>query len=106
MSPAALPAGARVLIVRMSALGDIVHTLPVLAALGAARPDVTVDWLVDRATRPCSGSSRAWARAWSCARPVPATMPTNGVSAAPRAPWRPCATCARNATRSPSTCRG
>jgi lipopolysaccharide heptosyltransferase I len=43
----ALPHGARVLIVRMGALGDIVHALPVLAALRAARPDVAVDWLVD-----------------------------------------------------------
>jgi lipopolysaccharide heptosyltransferase I len=31
----------------MSALGDIVHALPVLAALRAHRPDVAVDWLVD-----------------------------------------------------------
>lgn len=38
---------ARVLIVRLGALGDIVHALPVLAALTAARPDVRVDWLVD-----------------------------------------------------------
>lgn len=42
-----LAAGARVLIVRMGALGDIVHALPVLAALRASRPDVPVDWLVD-----------------------------------------------------------
>ena len=32
----------------MSALGDIVHALPVLSAIRAARPDVEVDWLVDR----------------------------------------------------------
>lgn len=43
----ALTANARVLIVRMGALGDIVHALPVLAALRAHRPDVAVDWLVD-----------------------------------------------------------
>lgn len=42
-----LAPGARVLIVRLGALGDIVHALPVLAALTAARPDVRVDWLVD-----------------------------------------------------------
>ncbi len=47
MSVAALPPEARVLIVRMGALGDIVHALPVVAAIGAARPDVAVDWLVD-----------------------------------------------------------
>jgi heptosyltransferase I len=38
----------RILIVRMSALGDIVHALPVLSALRTASPQVEVDWLVDR----------------------------------------------------------
>jgi len=38
----------RVLIVRMSALGDIVHALPVLAALREAYPAAEIDWLVDR----------------------------------------------------------
>jgi heptosyltransferase-1 len=44
---AALPQGGRVLVVRLGALGDVVHALPVLAALRAARPDVDVDWLID-----------------------------------------------------------
>ncbi|MEZ5290852.1 MAG: glycosyltransferase family 9 protein [Vicinamibacterales bacterium] len=44
---AALAPEARVLLVRMGALGDIVHALPVVAALRRARPDVEVDWLVD-----------------------------------------------------------
>lgn len=38
----------RILIVRMSALGDIVHALPVLVALRQAYPSVEVDWLADR----------------------------------------------------------
>jgi heptosyltransferase-1 len=38
----------RVLIVRMSALGDIVHALPVLSAIRAAMPHVEIDWLADR----------------------------------------------------------
>ena len=38
----------RILIVRMSALGDIVHALPVLAALRAAYPAAEIDWLADR----------------------------------------------------------
>ena len=37
----------RVLIVRLSALGDIVHALPVLFALKRAMPSVAVDWLVE-----------------------------------------------------------
>lgn len=44
---AVLGQDARLLIVRMGALGDIVHALPVLSALRAHRPDVRVDWLVD-----------------------------------------------------------
>ena len=39
----------RILIVRMSALGDIVHALPVLAALREAYPRAEIDWLADRA---------------------------------------------------------
>jgi heptosyltransferase-1 len=38
----------RILIVRMSALGDIVHALPVLSAIRQAYPDAQLDWLADR----------------------------------------------------------
>ena len=37
----------KILIVRMSALGDIVHALPVLSAIKQAMPDAQVDWLVE-----------------------------------------------------------
>jgi len=37
----------RILIVRLSALGDIVHALPVLSALLRSFPSATVDWLVE-----------------------------------------------------------
>jgi heptosyltransferase I len=36
-----------ILIVRLSALGDIVHALPVLAAIKKAKPEAQVDWLVE-----------------------------------------------------------
>jgi lipopolysaccharide heptosyltransferase I len=36
----------RILLVRLGALGDIVHALPVAAALRRARPDARIDWLV------------------------------------------------------------
>ena len=42
-----LPQGARVLAIRLSAMGDIVFALPALAALKEARPDLRVDWLVE-----------------------------------------------------------
>ena len=37
----------RILIVRLSALGDIVHALPVLARLRQAFPAAAIDWLVE-----------------------------------------------------------
>jgi lipopolysaccharide heptosyltransferase I len=45
MSDAAAP---RLLVVRLGSLGDLVHTLPAVAALHRARPDAAIDWLVDR----------------------------------------------------------
>ena len=36
----------RFLIVRLGALGDVVHAIPVAAALRRARPDARIDWLV------------------------------------------------------------
>lgn len=39
----------RILIVRLSALGDVVHALPVLDALRRARPDAHIGWLVEEA---------------------------------------------------------
>jgi len=37
----------RVLIVRIGAMGDVLHALPAVAALKRARPDWRVDWAVD-----------------------------------------------------------
>ena len=42
----------RLLAVRLSSLGDLVHTLPVVPALRAAYPDARLDWLVDRRWSP------------------------------------------------------
>lgn len=38
----------KILIVRLSAMGDIVHTVPMAAALRRDRPQARIDWLVDR----------------------------------------------------------
>jgi heptosyltransferase-1 len=40
-------AAANILIVRLGALGDIVHAIPAAAALRAAMPDARIDWLVE-----------------------------------------------------------
>lgn len=37
----------RILVVRMGAMGDIVHTLPAAASLRAAFPEARIDWLVE-----------------------------------------------------------
>lgn len=41
------PRASRILIVRLSALGDVVHVLPMLDALRRARPDAHIGWLVE-----------------------------------------------------------
>src|SRR5512139_47412 len=42
----------RILIVRLGAMGDIVHALPVLAGLRMQWPSAEIDWLVERKHRP------------------------------------------------------
>jgi heptosyltransferase I len=61
----------RVLLVKMSSLGDIVHTLPAISDLQAARPDISLHWLVERSYAELaswhSGVERVWPvdqRAW------------------------------------------
>jgi lipopolysaccharide heptosyltransferase I len=40
-----------ILILRLSALGDVIHTIPAVAALRAARPDARLLWVVEAAYR-------------------------------------------------------
>jgi len=42
----------RLLVVRLGALGDLVHTLPAVSALRRTFPDAAIDWLVDASHRP------------------------------------------------------
>ncbi|MDQ6683883.1 MAG: lipopolysaccharide heptosyltransferase I, partial [Pseudomonadota bacterium] len=44
--------GMRILIVKLSSLGDVVHALPVVADLRAAMPQATLDWVVEPAFAP------------------------------------------------------
>lgn len=46
-----LPAQGRILIVKMSALGDVVHALPVARALRQALPGARIDWVVEEKAR-------------------------------------------------------
>ncbi len=45
-------AGPRILLVRTSALGDVVHSLPVLTALRRALPEARLGWVVEEAFTP------------------------------------------------------
>ncbi len=42
----------RVLIVKTSSMGDVVHTLPAVSDLHRMRPDIAIDWMVEPAFAP------------------------------------------------------
>lgn len=44
--------GGRLLVARLSALGDVVHTLPAVNALADARPDLEIGWVVEAPYAP------------------------------------------------------
>jgi heptosyltransferase I len=46
------PSGEKFLVVRLSSLGDLVHTIPAVAALRATFPSARIDWVVDRRWSP------------------------------------------------------
>jgi len=51
--------GERFLVVRLTALGDILHTVPAVAALRAAHPRTKIDWVVERKWAPVIEGSPA-----------------------------------------------
>lgn len=68
----------RVLIVKLSALGDVAHALPAVEALGALSPGIEIDWAVDRRFAPLleghpalrrvvSLDIQKWRAAWTAA---------------------------------------
>ncbi|MDO8439670.1 MAG: lipopolysaccharide heptosyltransferase I [Polaromonas sp.] len=44
--------GARILLVKLSSLGDVVHTLPVIQDILTARPGAQIDWVVEESFAP------------------------------------------------------
>ncbi len=42
----------KILIVKLTSFGDVIHTFPAISDLRAARPDVEIDWLVEEAFAP------------------------------------------------------
>src|SRR5579862_4840686 len=49
----------RLLVVRLTALGDILHTVPAVAALRAAHKSARIDWVVERKWAPVLEGSPA-----------------------------------------------
>ena len=65
----------RVLIVKLSSLGDVVHTMPVVHDIVAAHPGAQVDWVVEPGFAPLvrrvdgvaeviECALRRWSRSW------------------------------------------
>ncbi len=52
-----MPAGEamRVLLIKTSSMGDVIHTLPALTDAAAARPGLQFDWVVEEAFAPIAG---------------------------------------------------
>ncbi len=46
-SRSAITSAERLLVVRLSAMGDIIHAMPAIAALRRAKPDLEIGWLVE-----------------------------------------------------------
>jgi len=70
-----VPGPNRILIVRTSSLGDIVHTLPAVSDIARHYPDVRIDWLVEETFAEIPGwhpavtevipvAQRRWRKAW------------------------------------------
>jgi heptosyltransferase-1 len=68
----------KLLLVKMSALGDVVMTLPTLAALKARYPDAALDWLVEPAAAGLLAGHPALNRVLVSPRPVLKKMITEG----------------------------
>jgi lipopolysaccharide heptosyltransferase I len=49
----------RILVVRLGSLGDVIHTVPAVAALRRAMPEARIDWLVDAPHQDIAGLVQA-----------------------------------------------
>ena len=56
----------KILLVKLSSLGDVVHTLPVVQDILAAMPDAQVDWVVENAFAPLLSLSAGLHRVIPC----------------------------------------
>lgn len=67
-SPLGPGAAGRVLIVKLSSLGDVIHAMPVVHDLLAARPGLTIDWVVEPGFAPLVRRVAGIGRVVECAQ--------------------------------------
>jgi len=77
----------RILIVRLSAMGDIIHAMPAVAGLRAALPDSHIDWAIEERWTPLL-SARSPAELGMDAAPSPEQPLVNIVHAVHMRRWR------------------
>jgi heptosyltransferase I len=56
----------QILIVKLSSLGDVVHTLPCIADIRSAYPDAQIDWVVERGFAPLLAKVNGLRRVIAC----------------------------------------
>ena len=56
----------RILLVKLSSLGDVVHTLPVVQDIHTAMPDAQIDWAVEKAFAPLLTQAKGLRRIIPC----------------------------------------
>jgi len=56
----------KILLVKLSSLGDVVHTLPVVQDIRAALPDAQIDWVVEKSFAPVLAHSEGLHRVIPC----------------------------------------
>ncbi|MFH3478776.1 lipopolysaccharide heptosyltransferase I [Xanthobacter variabilis] len=70
----------KLLVVKLSSLGDVIHTFPALTDIAKARPDIEIDWVVEEAFVPIARLHPAVRRTIA--------FPLRRLRKAPLAAWR------------------
>jgi heptosyltransferase-1 len=80
----------RLLVVRLGAMGDILHALPAITALRQAHPTWVIDWLVEPRWRALLAADDSSTRGdhCACATPNPAQPVVDAIHLAPTKQWR------------------
>jgi heptosyltransferase I len=74
MAPHNLPSQTRILLVKLSSFGDVLHALPILEALREANPFAHITWLVEAAYAPLLSGHPALDEVWIAPRLRPAEL--------------------------------